>query len=158
MSIASASKPPSGASPPPPRRAYPFRYAAAFALGSGSYDLLLEPGPGASTAIAVRPALDPEHVVQAVAAAAQHLFSVPATAVEPGGAITIGETNFLVDLESPGTKRFVIDIARPGTYVLFAEHLPERFWLRLLDAAGLALLPLWERRFMRTAKLEDAAP
>ncbi|HVR61809.1 MAG TPA: hypothetical protein VMU50_07900 [Polyangia bacterium] len=158
MSIASASKPPSGASPPPPRRVYPFRYAAAYDLGEGTYDLLLEPGPGVSTAIAVRPAADREHVVQAVAAAAQNLFSMPANAVEAGGTITLGETNFLIDLESPGTKRFLIEIVRAGTYVLFAEHLPERFWLRLLDASGLALLPLWERRFMRTAKLEDADP
>ncbi|HEX7417577.1 MAG TPA: GTP-binding protein [Steroidobacteraceae bacterium] len=143
---------------------YPFEWAGAYQLGRGSHEIRTgaEPdahapahehhdhqhhagdghGHAAGLGIVVLPLRSAGSAdIEAQIETAVRVFSSEPRAVACGGSFTAGETLRRIDAGHEGAH-FGLEIAAPGSYVLFCEHAPHEFNLRLPGHS-----PLAERAF-----------
>ena len=62
-------------------------------------------------------------------------YAEDAEVIDPGEEIPVGK-HMNLRLDSPGRKSFFFDVAAPGRFGLFTQHLPEEFDLQLRNADG----------------------
>jgi G3E family GTPase len=113
---------------------YPFEWAGAYHMEVGKHQLELCPGPDPAMRLVLLDAGtdSPMSAIETMTERAARLFSEAAIAVAPRTApLPIGRP---CDLQLDGTVdalEFSVQIARAGLYVLFSQHLPAEFDLRL---------------------------
>lgn len=116
---------------------YPFEWAGVFTLAAGDVRLVLDDGPDPTMSAVLLPvATEGEAAITSTIATAVRLFSERAFALAPGAVLSPGEARFELDLASSGTKEFLVRAPSAGRYVLFTQHLPEEFVLRLEEEGG----------------------
>ncbi|MGY6217223.1 CobW family GTP-binding protein [Methylolobus aquaticus] len=126
---------------------YPFEWAGLFRLEAGDdYQLVLHDGPDPTLRLAwlrVDPGGEP---IEASLEAAVRRFAEPPVAVLPEARLTADSSLVELDLDVNGPKRFAVSITRPGDYVLYTQHHPGEFELRLRQN-GNDITPLAAREF-----------
>jgi G3E family GTPase len=125
---------------------YPFEWAGIFELPSSGARLVLGDGPDASMKVLLRRLSGrDEQAIGREAERAFRDFSSDGPVAVPGATLQAGAVRAL-DVEGRGTKEFRVDVREPGLYVLFTEHTPEEFDLRVL-ARDEAVPPLAAKSF-----------
>jgi G3E family GTPase len=134
---------------------YPFEWGGVYSLAAGSYGLCLAPGPDPTMRIVVS-SLDAatEAAVTGGAEAAMRTMAQPPVPVGPGDQIALPGPSDLA-LAGDGPWRFALEIPVAGNYALFTQHLPAELDLRLVDAAGAALVPAAAREFVAAHEHDD---
>lgn len=118
----------------------PYEWVGAFALPPGRYRLVLEDGPDPAIELLLAPLGSPDH--EGLAAAERDVvvaFSGEACPVVDGGALAVDGR--LVVVEAATATTLWLDLAEGTTLGLYAQHHPDEFSLRLLDAAGEPVAP-----------------
>jgi G3E family GTPase len=118
---------------------YPFEWTGIYELAAGEYELTLKDGPDPSMSVVLLPDHDDDD--DALRAGAERCVRVYAEAprvVEPGESLPSG-VHVSLQLQRPGTKRFLWVVPRDARIALYAQHLPEEFELAFLRATGLDL-------------------
>jgi G3E family GTPase len=126
----------------------PFEWAGHYQLEAGSYRLELAPGPDPTIDLVLGgPGVEDEAAFAHWKRVGIALYSGDPEFVDAQRAARPGETLYRlqVDERHGGTAR--LEIAQPGAYVLFTQHLPEEFELRLEDAEGTVCQPVNEHRY-----------
>jgi G3E family GTPase len=127
---------------------YPFEWVGSYDLAAGDYNMTLEEGPDPEMKIVICESTDSDDADTGNAAERVfRLFSAAAEHRAPGALIEPRPAAQVLDLTSGGQARFVLRIAREGTYWLFTQHLPEEFALQLRDGHGVELSALTQRNF-----------
>ena len=132
---------------------YPFEWAGAFELAVGRYTLVLQQGPDPSMdlafcAVEAADASDPSKAAERVFG----WFSASLDTRAPGATIAPALRAVTLDLPpadlpAGGEARFVLEVAKPGAYWLFTQHLPIEFGMRLLREEGSAVSASVEKEF-----------
>jgi G3E family GTPase len=116
---------------------YPFEWGGVYALGAGAYELTLREGPDPSMGLALTPASAVE--VDNIRGAAERILRIFAESpveARPGDVLRPDSRNRELAVAVKGTKRFPVLVPESGNYLLFTQHRPEEFDLRLCDARG----------------------
>jgi G3E family GTPase len=126
---------------------YPFEAATVHELPAGDHDLVLQAGPDPAMAVMLQPlSAATEAALDAIQDAALVEFTHDSEAdLAPGGRIvpaTAPTTLLLPEAEN----RFTLHVASAGAYVLFTEHGPDEFAMRL-ERAGQVLEPALTRAY-----------
>jgi G3E family GTPase len=116
---------------------YPFEWAGVYPLAQGVYRLRLAEGPDPAMDV-VMMAADAGSVdaIRDISESAALAFSDAPHEVFPGAALRPGSSRWRLRLDARGEKSFPIEITRAGEYVLFTQHRPEEFSLRLSGPQG----------------------
>lgn len=115
---------------------YPFEWSGVYTLKSGTYGISLEDGPDPTLSLAALRLLNRnDDTVGGLREQAARLFSEKATKLKPGGAIRPAALHYELDLGVPGSKWFALEISEPGDYVLYTQHRPEEFSLKVTASA-----------------------
>ena len=115
---------------------YPFEWTGVYSLATGRYELSLAEGPDPTMSLVIVPDQGPDDAALREGAEwCVRQYAEPAEVLHPGEDIPVAKH---VDLQlvSPGRKSFFIDVAAPGRFGLFTQHLPEEFDLQLRNADG----------------------
>ena len=133
----------------------PFEWAGLYDLIPGTYGLGLDPGPDPSIDLVLGgPGLEQPERLGAWKQAGIVLYSSePAV---PAGSIAAGETLWRLPVDETDGASLEIEIAEPGRYVLFTQHLPEEFQLRLTDASGSPVLPVESHEYASPHEHDEA--
>jgi G3E family GTPase len=113
---------------------YPFEWAGTFDLEAGDYELILDDGPDPTMVlVAAYLAAGEQAQDKAAAERALRIWTEPPheTSVESGIEIGSGHAVSL-QLQSLGSKRFLLQAPKAGRLGLYTQHLPPEFSLRLL--------------------------
>jgi len=136
---------------------YPFEWAGVYALEAGRYELRVEDGPDPAMTMVLDAARPGEaDDLRRAAERLFRLFSGTAGDVRPGERLAPEPRLYELALGSTGTKRFVIEIATPGEYLLLTQHRPEEFALEVRDSRGATVAPRATREFAPEHSHEDA--
>ncbi len=122
---------------------YPFEWSGVYRLGKGEHVLTLQDGsPDPSMDVLLLPipnTRDKELI--AARAEAVSLISERRSNPATGGYLLPGVL-YRIDLKRKGEKRVLIEIPYPGHVVLYTEHLPSEFAMRLVRRDGEAVEPI----------------
>lgn len=121
---------------------YPFEWYGVYDVPSAGLRLELSDGPDPTMSVALLP-LETASAdeLRASADKAMRLFSEPAKRVLPGEVVRAGSTHHELVLEGRGVKPFVLQVARPGRFALFTQHLPAEFTATVRALAGAIVEP-----------------
>ena len=115
---------------------YPFEWTGVFSLGTGRYEFSLAEGPDPSMSLVVVPDQGTDDAdLREGAEWCVREYAEPSKALQPGEEIPAGE-HVNLRLDSPGRKSFFFEVAKPGRFGFFTQHLPEEFDLQLRNADG----------------------
>jgi G3E family GTPase len=108
----------------------PFEWSGVFALEAGAYELSLQPGPDPTIDV-VLGAIDEDRPFEEWKRSSILLYSGEATPAAETG-LTPGKTLRRLAVDSVSGGRYRVAIPRAGRYVLFTQHMPEEFQMRLM--------------------------
>jgi G3E family GTPase len=134
---------------------YPFEWTGVFGLSEGRYELSLSAGPDPEMSVAWIALGDAQDAtLRDGAEQAVRVYAEEGESVEPGGAVALG-AHALLQLEGAAPKRFVVEVAVPGLYGLYAQHHADEFDLKLLDGAGQEVAPSAQRVWVAEHEHDD---
>ncbi len=107
----------------------PFEWSGVFALEAGSYELSFEPGPDPTIDL-VLGAIDEDQPFEEWKRSSILLYSGEAAPVAETG-LTPGKRLYRLAVDSTSGGRYRVAIPRPGRYVVFTQHMPDEFLMRL---------------------------
>ncbi|MEM1432577.1 MAG: GTP-binding protein [Pseudomonadota bacterium] len=134
---------------------YPFEWTGVYALEPGRYELNLAEGPDPSMSLVVRfdQGVD-DAALREGAECCVRRYAEPTVPVQPGEEISIGQHVELA-LSASGRKSFFLDVDRPTSVGLYAQHTAEEFDLQLSPAGGAPLLQQVERTWVAQHEHDD---
>jgi G3E family GTPase len=107
----------------------PFEWSGEFALGAGHYELSLMPGPDPSIDV-VLGSLDEGRDFEQWKNNSIRLYAdTPAAPAQTG--LVPAERCYRLPVDAEQGERYRVNIPRAGRYVLFTQHLPQEFNMRL---------------------------
>ncbi|MEM7044459.1 MAG: GTP-binding protein [Pseudomonadota bacterium] len=115
---------------------YPFEWGGVLRL-DGKATIKLENGPDPAMSAVLEPI--EAATEEALMGAAERVFTCFSTAAEtlqPGGALSPGETLWSMTLSGAEQYDYGIEADQPGLYALFTEHGPDEFNASFFDANG----------------------
>ena len=135
---------------------YPFECAMRFDLPRDGAVLELGPGPDPTMSVALlrEDAKRPELSVEAERAV--RTFALEPATLAPGMALDAGPRHWSIAPAAGPTSRYPLRVPAAGRYVLFTQHLPEEFALRITGALGSALDPLERQDFSAAHSHDDS--
>jgi len=110
---------------------YPFEWTGVFSLEKGHYELTLEEGPDPTMSLVLL--LDQgkdETALNTGAESCVRLYAEQEQPMNPGDIVPVGK-HVSLQLQSEGTKSFLIDVDKPGYIGLFTQHTAEEFNMKL---------------------------
>lgn len=121
---------------------YPFEWCGTYQLESGHYSLQCEEGPDPEMSIVLLPtSATPKGEINESLDQAVLLFSDTDTFVDSEGDLDPGNRKYTLNLSVSGKKTFNITIPESGMYVLFTQHHPEEFSMKLTkDSTQISVL------------------
>ena len=126
----------------------PFEWAGRYQLEPGRYRLALQPGPDPTIDLVWGgPGLEAPEVFEQWKRTGIFLYSGAPAFVQPGQPLRPGETLYRLPVDTAQGAVAEIEVLERGTHVLFTQHLPEEFSLRLTDAEGTPIEPVDEHRY-----------
>ncbi len=137
---------------------YPFEWAGVFSLDAGRYRLSLQPGPDPQMDVAILavsgsdPAESASDLIVRHTEPAVRLFAEHPQRVSKESQLWPSRAPWQMDLTVGGD--FILTIGQSGQYVLFTEHQPAEFSLRVLSPLG-EVKPLAERLFKPDHEHDD---
>ena len=118
---------------------YPFEWGGVLRL-DGKAAIRLENGPDPAMSAVLEPIeAATEEALMAAAERVFTRFSTSAETLQPGGALSSGETLWSMTLSDAERYEYTIEVDQPGLYALFTEHGPDEFNAGFFDANGDAL-------------------
>ncbi len=136
---------------------YPFEWGGTFSLGSGAYELTLREGPYPSMDLVLTRALPAEAGDIRVAADRMvRIFAEASVEAQPGEVLRPDSRRRKLALAARDTKQFSVMVPEAANYLLFTQHRPEEFDLRLCDALGKPVEPTSAHAFVPGHTHEDA--
>lgn len=116
---------------------YPFEWMGVYQLKEGAFEYLLKAGPDKTMKLVVIPAPQASlHAIEQVKERAIELFSTEAvTEIKAGQVIQPAGKVYLLHLKK-ADFRCTIEIALPGAYAVFTEHVPAEFDTKLRGVSG----------------------
>lgn len=116
---------------------YPFEWAGLYKLDQARYTFSLKEGPDPSMNLIVCPieiplGQDLRSGIESIQEDAAHWFSETAKMVAPQEILQSNSQLVQLSLNGLGEKQFYLDIPVAGNYILFTQHLPEEFEMRVL--------------------------
>jgi len=106
---------------------YPFEWTGVFSLEAGRYELMLEEGPDPTMSLVML--LDQgkdETSLNMGAESCVRLYAEQEQHIKPGNIIPAGK-HVSLQLQSKGTKSFLLDVDKPRDIGLFTQHTAEEF-------------------------------
>ncbi len=126
----------------------PFEWAGHFDLEPGNYQIELEPGPDPTIDLVLGgPGLEREGEFGRWKRAGISLYSSDPVFADARRPLRPGDTLYRVQVDETAGGKASVEVETAGSYVLFTQHLPEEFALRLLDAGGTVLHARSEYRY-----------
>ena len=110
---------------------YPFEWTGVFSLEKGRYELTLEEGPDPTMSLVLL--LDQgkdETALNTGAESCVRLYAEQEQPMNPGDIVPFGK-HVSLQLQSEGTKSFLIDVDKAGDIGLFTQHTAEEFSLKI---------------------------
>ena len=112
---------------------YPFEWSGEYTLEEGTYTFEFQESHDPSCAVAF---LLNEGSMNEILHHAHHVMEADMESVEPMGSFT-ARVDFAYDLVlDPEGTTFSFEVQEPGEYVVFLEHFPHEFDLKILDSHG----------------------
>ena len=119
----------------------PYEWVGAFALDAGCYRVVLEQGPDPAIELLLAPLGAADHeALTAIERDVVLAFSGEARPVGDGGELSPDAALVAVE-PGPGATTLAVELAERMTVGLYAQHHPDEFSLRLVDAAGVRIEP-----------------
>jgi G3E family GTPase len=138
------------------REELPFEWAGLYDLEPGRYRLDLEPGPDPTIDLVLGgPGLDRGEVHAAWKRRAILLYSGDPRFVRADRPVTAGDILYRLPVDADSGASAMLEVTAPGRHVLFTQHLPEEFDLRLTGPDGAALAPVAEHRYASPHEHDD---
>lgn len=111
---------------------YPFEWSGVYTLPAGAHALVCEEGPDPEMAVDVA-RIDPADgaALDAARETAALRFSEDGVSVPPGGVLRPEGGPWRLRMDGDAPRRFELEIARDGDYILFTQHHPSEFRMRL---------------------------
>ncbi len=111
---------------------YPFEWTGVYSLEKGLYEITLDEGPDPTMSLALL--LDQgkdETSLSMSAESCLRLYAEKEKLINPGEIVPVGK-HVSLQLQSSGTKSFLIDLARASDIGLFTQHTAEEFNLKII--------------------------
>lgn len=126
---------------------YPFEWGGVLQIETtATFRLRNGPDPAMSAVMEPIATATPEALMEA-AERVYTRFSASDHVLEPGGAISPGETLWTMTLTDADRYDYSLRVPKPGLYALFTEHMPEEFEAGFLDAGGAEMAAVAEHVF-----------
>ena len=126
---------------------YPFEWGGVLEIDDKAiFRLRNGPDPNMSAVIEPMEAATPEALI-AAAERVYTRFSAENHLLQPGEAMTPGETRWTLTLTGAERYDYVVEVPKPGLYALFTEHLPEEFEAGFFDAGSVGMTVTTEHVF-----------
>lgn len=134
---------------------YPFEWTGVYALEPGRYELSLAEGPDPTMSLVVVPeqGMD-DAALRESAERCVREYAEPGMRVDPGDVVPIAE-HATLQLDASGRKSFFLDLDKPLSIGLYAQHTAEEFDLELRDRDGSAIKPEVERTWVAQHEHDD---
>jgi G3E family GTPase len=136
---------------------YPFEWTGVYELGAGRHTLALDEGPDPSMSLVAVAELAVDDTDAGLRTAAEwcvRRYAEPAESIAQGGSIPLGVHVELV-LDTPGIKRFVLELDAPARIGLFTQHTAEEFSLVLRGPDDAVIAPNPERTWVAQHEHDD---
>jgi len=133
---------------------YPFEWAGLYHLAAGTHELMLQHGPDPTLKLCLQQASQVSASMATWQRQAQVCFEGEATGIQPGETLTRTNCLYELDLTTTPPLHFNWTIHTPAEYIVFTQHDPTEFDMRLMFA-GLGLSPLREWSFKPDHQHDD---
>lgn len=126
---------------------YPFEWHGVFRFEKGEYQFRLNDGPDPSMSLVALPLKDrTDGTIHQAREQAVLLFSDKHLSVDPESVLAPKEIHYDLNLEESGEKHFNLNVTTSGEYILFTQHMPEEFSMKVFRD-GLILEPSGTRAY-----------
>ncbi len=125
---------------------YPFEWTGVYSLPPGRYELRLAEGPDPSMSLVLvaDQGIDDTSLRESAEWCVRR-YAEEAETLAPGTEVPIG-VHVSLQLDAPGRKSFILNIAESVRMGLYAQHTAEEFDLQVVDPRDGAVLPLDAQR------------
>lgn len=115
---------------------YPFEWTGVYALEPGRYEISLAEGPDPAMSLVVTEGQESDdEALREGAERCVRLYAEPPLALNPGEGIAL-ETHVELQLDTDGRKSFFLEVDKPTTVGLYAQHTAEEFDLKIVEEGG----------------------
>jgi G3E family GTPase len=139
------------------REELPFEWAGLFDLEPGDYSLKLSSGPDPTIDLVFGgPGLEEPDTFWDWKRTGILLYSSDPVFPDPCATAKPGEVLYRLPVDETDGAELTLRVSEPGRHVLFTQHLPEEFDLKLLEPNGQALESTEEQRYASPHEHDDS--